>query len=101
MARGVARRPCDGFAGGLEAVWRAKNLANAFDPVATYFVLKASAKFDARLMEPLETPTLYQTDRLFGSTTQVEFLVSPGYIVCDRIIKCQVCLASYYSSDSS
>jgi len=82
-------------------VWLAKNLANAFDPVATRFKMKPSAKFDDRLMEPVGTPIFFQTDSLRPYNTQVGFLVSSGYFVCDRIIKCQVCLASCYSSDSS
>lgn len=82
-------------------VWRAQNLALAFDPIATSFRVKTSAKFNVRLMEPLETPTLCQTNSLLPSTTQVGFLVSPGYIVLDRIIKCQICLAPDYSLDSS
>lgn len=78
-------------------VWRAQHLALAFDPVAAHFSVKTSDKFNVRLMEPLETPTdFFQNDSL----TQVGFLVNSGYIVLDRIIRCQVCLVPEYSSDS-
>jgi hypothetical protein len=44
---------------------------------------------------------LLQTDSLSPFTPQVGFLVNPGFIVLDRIIKCQVYLAPDVSLVSS
>lgn len=82
-------------------VWRAQHLALAFNPVASSFLVKASQKFDARLMEPLEIPPFVQANSLLPSTNQSRFVVFPGYFVLDRIVKCQVCLASDNDPDSS
>ena len=88
------------FLEAMKHVWRAHKLALAFDPVASQFSVKASAQFDVKFMEPLELPTLLQTDSLSPFTAHVGFLVNPGFIVQDRIIKCQVYLAPNVSLDS-
>ncbi|KAG0582750.1 hypothetical protein M758_3G084400 [Ceratodon purpureus] len=81
------------FLEAMKHVWRAHKLALAFEPAAFQFRAKSSAQFDVKFMEPLELPTVLQTDTLSPFTRQVGFLVNPGFIVLDRLIKCQVYLA--------
>ncbi|KAG0622237.1 hypothetical protein M758_3G082900 [Ceratodon purpureus] len=89
------------FLEAMKHVWRAHKLALAFEPVVSQFSMKPSAQFDVKFMEPLELPTVLQTDTLSPFTPQVGFLVNPGFIVLDRIIKCQVYLAPDVSVVSS
>ncbi|KAG0599099.1 hypothetical protein M758_12G127800 [Ceratodon purpureus] len=89
------------FLEAMKHVWRAHKLALAFDPVASLFSVKATAQFDVKFMEPLETPTIFQADSFSPYPPQVGFLVNPGFIVLERIIKCQVYLSPDDSFDDS
>lgn len=81
------------FLEAMKHVWRAHKLALAFDPIASLFVVKPKAQFDVKFMEPLKTPTIFQSSNSFSSyCPQVGFLVNPGFIILKRIIKCQVYL---------
>ena len=88
------------FLEAMKHVWRAHKLALAFDPVASLFSVKATAQFDVKFMEPLETPATFQ-ESLSPYTPGVGFLVNPGFIVLERIIKCQVYLSPGESYDDS
>lgn len=88
------------FLEAMKHVWRAHKLALAFDPIASLFIVKPAAQFDVKFMEPLETPTVFQTDGFSPYSPQVGFLVNPGFIILKRIIKCQVYLSPEESLES-
>lgn len=88
------------FLEAMKHVWRAHKLALAFDPIASLFLVKPAAQFDVKFMEPLETPTVFQTDGFSPYSPQVGFLVNPGFIILKRIIKCQVYLSPEESWES-
>ena len=88
------------FLEAMKQVWRAHKLALAFDPPASQFSIKSQTSFDIKFMDPLEVSTKSEDD---DYSSQVGFIVNPGFIVMDRIIKSQVYLAPKDSleSDSS
>ena len=79
------------FLEAMKHVWRAHKLAFSFEPPAAIFCVKTSTTFDPKFMESLDVLTVSQFDSsLFSS--KVGFMVTPGFLVQDRVIKSQVYL---------
>jgi len=80
------------FLEAMKHVWRAHKLSLTFTPPASIFCVKSSTLFDAKFMDPLDALTVTQCEEFSQSTSKVGFMVTPGYVVQNSIIKSQVYL---------